>query len=324
VIDRRTFCAIAAGVLAPRLLAQPARPYRIAWITTERDDVRSLNLEAFRRGLADLGYVDGRDAVIDVWSGNGSGERLQAMNADIVRSRPDVAVAAGGLALFEFMKAQANVPTVFSVSADPVEAKIVDSFARPGGNRTGISLFTLALVGKRMELIKEVLPQAKRVALLANVQHPGEQKELAAAREAAAKVGLTVRYFPVASAAELDIALAEIARGKDDVILAFADGFTMGFAARIAAFSKQTRIPAVDGWAPFAYAGNLMIYGPVIDDTYRRLAQYVDEIRKGAKPADLPVQLPTKLELVVNATAAKELGITLPQSVLTRADEVIR
>jgi putative ABC transport system substrate-binding protein len=235
-----------------------------------------------------------------------------------------VIVAAGGLALNALIRAGLKTPIVFSISADPVEAKVVESFAHPGGNMTGISLFTLALVDKRMELLKEAVPGVRRVALIANPQHPGEQLELAAARTAAAKLRLTVRYFGPRSEAELDAALADIARARDDAIIAFADGFTMGFAGRIAAFSIRNRIPAVDGWAQFAHEGNLMIYGPVAEDVYRRLAGYVDKILKGAKPADLPVELPTKVELVINLRAAKALGLRIPQSLLVRADEVIQ
>ena len=299
-------------------------PYRVAWVTTERANAPSRNFEAFRGGLRELGYVEGRDIVIEIWSGDGSAERFEQVVPDVLRSRPDLVVAAGGGALYALLRAGSKLPTVFSISADPVEWKIVESFAHPGGNLTGISLFTLALVGKRLELMKEMLPGAKRVALVVNPQHPGEKLELAAAKEAAARLGLTVRYFPVTSDAELDRALADVARGRDDVILAFADGFTQQFAGRFAQFSREQRIPAIDGWAPFAEAGNLMTYGPVVHDVYRRLAQYVDKVRKGAKPADLPIELPTKVELVVNAAVAKQLGITVPPSLLARADEVIR
>ncbi len=304
--------------------AQPARPLRVAWVTTERKKAPSPNFDAFRRGLRDLGYVEGGNLVIDVWSGDGSAERIEELVGDVIRSGAGIVVAAGGLALFALLRRPIGLPIVFSISADPVEAKIVESFARPGGNLTGISLFTLALVGKRLELVKEIIPAIRRVALIANPQHPGEQKELVAAREAASKLGLAVRYFPVSSEPALESALADIARARDDAILAFADGFTLSFAPRIAQFSLQHRIPAVDGWAPFARAGNLLIYGPVIDDVYRRLAAYVDKIHKGAKPSDLPIELPTKVELVINLRTAEVLGLTIPQSVLLRADEVIQ
>ena len=326
-MKRRTVCAALAAL--PLAAALPARgqsgvPFRIAWVTTDRKDAPNANLEAFREGLRDLGYVEGRSHAIEVWSGDGSGERVGRMAGEIVASRPDVVVAAGGLALFPLVRAGVKLPIVYSVSADPVEARIAESFARPGGHMSGISLFALSLVGKRLELVKEIRPGAKRVAVVCNPQHPGEHKELAAARDAARQLGLEVRYFPASTAAALDAALADIARGRDDAVLAFADGFTLGFAGRFAAFSLEQRIPVVGGWAQFARAGNLMIYGPVFADVYRRLASYVDKVRKGATPGDLPIELPTKVELIVNARTAKALGIAIPASVLARADEVIQ
>lgn len=323
---RAVLTAIGAAVAAAVLpsAAQTARAYRVAWVTTDRKDVPSPNREAFGAGMRELGYVEGRNVTVESWSGNGSGERVAQMAAEVVRSRPDVIVAAGGLALFPLLRAGVTEPIVFSISADPIEAKIVDSMARPAGNVTGISLFTLALVGKKLEFLKEVVPGAKRIALIANPQHPGERKELAAAQEAAAKLGLSIRYFQASSGTELDRALADIARNRDDAVVAFADGFTLGFADRIAEFSLRHRIPTVDGWAPFARAGNVMTYGPVLEDVYRRLAAYVDKILKGAKPGDLPIELPTKVELVINAKTAKAIGLTIPPAVLARADEVIR
>jgi len=326
-MNRRNACRALATfpfVLALSTAAQPVGPLRVAWVTTERKNAPSPNFDAFRRGLRDLGYTEGGNLVIQVWSGDGSAERVELLVGDVIRSKPEIIVAAGGLALFALLRARVGLPIVFSISADPVEAKIVESFARPGGSLTGISLFTLALVGKRLELLKEVMPGIKRVALIANPQHPGEQKELVAAREAASKLGIAVRYFPVSSEPELESALADIARARDDAILAFADGFTLSFASRIAQFSLQHRIPAVDGWAPFAREGNLLIYGPVIDDVYRRLAAYVDKIHKGAKPSDLPIELPTKVQLVINLRTASALGLTIPQSLLLRADDVIQ
>ncbi len=324
-MKRREFCRVLASVpLAIATSVQSARPSRVAWVSTDQKDSPSQNLAAFRGGMRDLGYIEDRDLVIDAWWGEGSGERVEQMAPDIVHARPDVVVAAGGLALGGLMRAGVNLPTVFSISADPVEAKVAKSFAHPGGNRTGISLFALALVGKRMEFLKEALPGVKRVAVIANPQHPGEQQELAAAKTAAARLGLTVRYFPVYSAAELEAALADIAHARDDAIIAFADGFTMGFAGRIAAFSVRNRIAAVDGWAPFAREGNLMIYGPRVADVYRRLAAYVDKILKGANPEDLPIELPTKVELVINLKTARALGLTIPPSLLVRADELIQ
>ena len=326
-MKRRTLCAAFAAIPAAVMLparAQPARPFLVAWVTIERAGTPSPSLEAFRGGMRDLGYIEGKDFTITTWWGEGSAAKLEQMAADIVRSQPEVILSQGGLALSPLIKADVKIPIVFAYSGDPVEAKIVQSFARPGGNLTGISYFTLEIVGKRLELLREILPGLKRVAFLANPQHPGEQKEFAAAQAAAVKLGMTVHYFPVQSEAALEAALVDIARERDEAIVAFADAFTISFAERIAAFSLQHRIPAVDGWASFARRGNLLIYGPVLEDAYRRLAAYVDKIRKGAKPADLPIELPTKVELVINMKTAKALGLIIPPSLLLRADEVIQ
>jgi putative ABC transport system substrate-binding protein len=297
---------------------------RVAWVSPERAGSNSPNLEAFRAGMRELGYVEGTNLVMDTWWGEGSNERLEQMAEDIVRTRPHVIVTGSGLAVLPMMRAGVKLPIVFVLSADPVEAKVVASFARPGGNMTGMSLFSLDLMGKRLEFLKEAMPGLKRIAIIANPDHSGEPFELKSAHEAATKLGLSYRYFPVRSESEFDQALDAIARERDEAILAFADGFTMSFAERIAAFSVANHVPAVSGWALFVQRGNLMSYGPVISECYRRLAVYVDKIYKGAKPADLPVELPTKVELVINLKTAKALGLTVPQALLLRADQVIR
>jgi putative ABC transport system substrate-binding protein len=326
-MNRRTICRIIAGMPIAAAMAaagQSLAVLRVAWVSPERAGSSSPNLAAFRAGLRELGYVEGKNLVIDTWWGEGSSERLEQMAGDIVRARPDVIVTGSGVAVLPMMRAGVKLPIVFVLSADPVEAKVVASFARPGSNLTGMSLFSIYLMGKRLELLKEAMPGLKRIAIIANPEHGGEPLELKAAQEAATRLGLSYRYFPVWSESNLEQALADIARGRDEAILAFADGFTMSFAERIAAFSVTNKIPAVSGWALFAQRGNLMSYGPIIDECYRRLAEYVDKIFKGAKPGELPVEQPTKFEVVINLKTAKALGLTLPQSLLVRADDVIR
>jgi len=310
--------------VAVRALAQPAVPYRVAWVSMDQAGSNSPLLAAFRAGMADLGYVEGKNLVIDTWWGGGSSERVERMAGDILRAQPDVIVTQGGSALNPILHAGVTKPVVFGMSADPVAAKIAASYARPGGNVTGITLFATELVGKRMALLLEVLPRVKRVAIVANPQHPGEQEELRSAQAAASRLGLTLRYFPAQTGAELDAALAEIAKSPIEAVVVFSDGFAMEYAERIAAFSQQTHVPVISGWKEFAERGNLMTYGPVFADVYRRLASYVDRIHKGARPGDLPVEQPTKLELVINLKTAKALGLTVPQSLLLRADEVIQ
>lgn len=182
----------------------------------------------------------------------------------------------------------------------------------------------LALVGKWMEIMKEMLPGLKRIAATGNVQHPGETKERDAAQAVASALGLAMCYCPVKSGAELEAVVADIARKHDEVIVAFADGFKLGFDERFAELSLQHLIPVVDGWAQFAERGNLMTYGPVFADVYRRIATHDDRIRKGAKPGELPVELPSKVELVVNARTTMAIGITIPPASSARADVVIR
>jgi putative ABC transport system substrate-binding protein len=324
-VNRRAAC-IALSLLpvaaATRLHAQPAGTLHIAWVSTDRSDVPSPFLAALRNGLRELGYVEGRNLVIDQWYGDGYAEPLTRRAGEILRARPEMIVTQG--AAFGAMRsADVRIPIVFSMSANPVAAGVIGSYARPGGNATGISLFDFEPLGKRMEFLRELKPATKRIAVLANPQHPGEQMELQAARAIATQAGLQMRYFPVRTNDELEKAFADIAIAKDDAIASFADAFMMNAAGSIASFSRQQRIPAVSGWAIFAKRGNVMSYGPVIEECYRRLASYVDRIHRGANPGELPVEQPTKLELVINQNAAKAIGLAIPSALLARADEVI-
>ncbi len=319
---RKLMLALSAGALLPRFAAaQPARVFRVGWISSDRSQ-GSPYIEAFRSGLRDLGYVEGRNLAMDERWGEGSIERTDQLAVELVRSKPDVIVTQGGTT-FTVVRAGPTTPVVFGYSGDPVEAGFAASLGRPGGNLTGMSFLSLELVGKRMELLKEAMPRLKRVALLANPQHPGEQGELRAAQAAAKALDLSVRYFPVQSAAQLEDALGAIVKSRSEAVDAFPDALTMRSRGHIAEFATKNRIPTISGWARFADSGNLMSYGPNLRDVYRRLATYVDKIHKGAKPADLPIELPTTVELVVNLKTAKALGIKIPNSILVRADRVI-
>jgi putative ABC transport system substrate-binding protein len=278
---------------------------------------------AFREGLRDLGYVEGRNLIIDARWGEGSNERLEQLAVDLVKSKPDVIVTQGGPATHPVIRAGATMPVVFGYSGDPLEAGVVASLARPGRNFTGVTFLSFDLVGKRLELLKEVMPGLKRIAILANPQHPGEQGELRASQAAAKALGVSFQYFQAQNAAQLEDALAAILKSHSEAVDVFPDGLLMRSRERIAEFATKNRVPAISGWAEFAEGGNLMSYGPNLRDAYRRLATYVDKIVKGAKPADLPVELPTTVELVVNLKAAKALGVKIPQSILVRADRVI-
>ena len=321
---RRRLLALAASwglCAALPVRAQPA-PARIAWfsMTTEGDALPFL--DALRNGLRELGYAEGRNLLIEPHWANNSAERAAALAAQIVASRPHVIVTLGPTALAA-RRATRDIPIVFGFSGDPVEAGLVQSFSRPGGNLSGIYFLTLDLVGKRFEVLKELVPRARRVAILANPQHPGDKAERRASQVAAGALGLEVEYFEARSGAEIDAALSAIQKSGAEAAVMFPLASIMARREHIARWAVEHRIPTVSGWAQFAEGGNLATYGPNLHDTFRRLAAYADKVLKGAKPADIPVEQPSTVELVVNLRAARALGLTVPNSVLIRANRVI-
>lgn len=324
-MNRRSFVvalASAPWVGPGRVAAQPAGTLRVGWLSSDRAFGNG-GYEAFLRGMRERGYVEGRNLTVDPRWGDGTLEALVPVAAALVQSRPDMIVTQGP-APRVLLQNGTKLPIVFAFSGDPIAAGFVESFARPGRNMTGVSFLSLDLVGKRMEILKEALPGLQRVAILANQAHPGEPSEFRASKEASVKLGLAVEYLPMRSAADLDQALEGAVAAKAGAIVVFPDAGMMRQSERIAAFSRRHRIPVISGWAIFAQRGNLLSYGPNLEDGFARLAVYVDRIVRGARPADLPVELPTKVELVINQKAARELGVTIPPALLARADEVIR
>lgn len=314
-MSRRAFLVAALfAAVAPPLRAQGARRWRIGWLSPDRSS-GSPFFEALRGGLRDLGYAEGRNLDIDARWGEGEIH-------DLIRSRPDLIVTQGPTAL-ALHRAGPPMPVVFGYSGDPVEAGFAASFARPGRNFTGMSFLSLELVGKRMEMLKEFSPGLKRVAILANPQHPGERGEFHASTAAATKLGLVAEYFPLTDAAQVDVVLAGVGKARCEAMDVFPDSITMRVRERIAEFAAAQRIPAISGWARFADSGNLLSYGPNLVDVYRELAGYVDRILRGASPASLPIRLPATLELVVNLKAARAAGLTVPRTLLLRADRVL-
>jgi len=326
VMRRRTFLTtMGLCLLAPSRISNaqtPGRVARVGWIAGGPGPLPTPEyLEAFRAGLRDKGWVEGRNLVIEArW---GDRDRARALAAELIRLKVDVIVAQGPMVAGPRAEASA-IPVVFAFSGDPVEAKLVASFARPGGTFTGIGLMSFKLMGKRLELLKETLPGVTRIAVLANAGHMSEQSELRETRSAARRLDLTVQYLPVRVPVDFDAAFDAMVRERAEAIVAFPDGLIMSQAPVIAAFASKRRIPAISGWAPFAERGNLMTYGPNLHETWRHIATYVDKILMGAKPADLPVEQPSKLEFVINLKTAAALGLTLPQSILLRADRVIQ
>ena len=240
--SRRDFLwMIGASALAAPFLsfAQEAKVVRIGWLSNDRATGNSPFFQAFREGMRDAGYVEGRNLILEARFAAGSSERLDQLAAELVALNPQVIVTQGGPATIPVQRAGATMPVVFAFSGDPVVAKVVDSYARPGRNFTGVSLLSLELVGKRMEMLKEVMPALKRIAVVANPEHPGEQGELRASQAAAKTLGLTLEYFPVRNPSELDDALATIIKVRSEAIVVFPDAYTMTYSEQIAAFSRS-------------------------------------------------------------------------------------
>ncbi|MBI3635970.1 MAG: ABC transporter substrate-binding protein, partial [Candidatus Rokubacteria bacterium] len=247
----------------------------------------------------------------------------QAFVEELVRAKVDVIVTQGPM-VFSAKAAAPSIPVVFGFSGDPIAAGLIASYARPGGNFTGLSMLALELVGKRLEFLKQAAPAIKRVAIVANTSHAGEQLELRASREAADRLGLTVVYVPTTSALELEAAFDTLSRERYDAIVVFPDALMIGNARRIADFATARRVPTVSGWAEFVREGNLLSYGPNTRDTFRQLAGHVDKVLRGAKPAVIPVAHPSTFELAINLKTAKALGITIPPELLGRADTIVQ
>lgn len=322
---RRRFLAVmAAGACSVTLPATAQSTiHRVAWLSPTRAVDGSVFFDELRRGLSELGYVEGKNLRLEPYWGEDSADRVEKLIAEAVASGPNVIVAQGSTAV-AVRRVTTSIPVVFGYSGDPVEAGLVDSLARPGRNLTGISYLVHELVGKRMELLKETLPGVKSVAVIANPQHPGDPAERRTSQAAAAALGLSLEYFEARNPAQLLEALAGIDKAdRSQAVVLFPVQNVINLRERIAAWSLKSRIPAMSGWAQFAEGGNFMSYGPNLREASRRLAFFVDRILKGGRPADLPVELPTRVELVINQKSARALGIKVPQAVLLRADRVI-
>ena len=279
------------------------------------------NFASFLTGMRALGYAEDRDFVVEVRYAQRDYTRFPVLVEELLRARVDLILAAGPAS--RAAPLAGSVPVVFGFSGDPVDAGIVASFARPGGNATGVSFLSLDLSVKRVDLLKEAKPAMTRVAVLSNPDHAGDASELKATRETADALGLVIEHFEVRTDASFDPAFAAIAQSKCDGLLAFPDALTNFNRQKIVAFALRRRLPSIFGWKMYVEAGGFMSYGPIQHDAFVRLAVYVDKILKGAKPADLPVEQPTKLEMAINLKTAKALGLEIAPGLILRADELI-
>jgi len=317
--------ALAVALLAAPLVAgaQTAKLPRIGILTLAVASSTAV-FEGFRQGLRDLGWVEGRNIALEYRFAQGRPDGLSALAAELVRMKVDVIVIEGGQAALAAKHATQTIPIVMAVIDDPVKAGLVASLARPGGNVTGLTLFASELSGKRLQLLKEVVPRSTLVAVIRNVTHPNAADLWGETEAAARSLDLRLQSVEVRSPADLGGAFKAVTSARPSAFITLADGMLFYNRTRIVEFAAQSQLPAIYPDREFAKAGGLMAYGPSLASNFRRAATYVDKILKGAKPADLPVEQPTKFELVINAKTAKALGLTIPLAVLARADEVIQ
>jgi putative ABC transport system substrate-binding protein len=322
---RRAFIGFLGGAALASplpLLAQqqPAKQSRIGILlySTPKGDP---NLASFLRALRDLGYVEGQNLAIDYRYAEGRPERLPGLATELVHLKPDLLYTPGGDVTLPAVSATQTLPIVFASSADPVQLGLVGSLARPGGNATGVSFLLDDIASKRLEFLKEAAPRVSRIAFVWNPDHPDNEPH--EAERAAGSLGVALQGFPVRGPDDLDPALRAATEARAEALYVVSSRQTVREIPKFITFAASHRIPLVGGWGAWARSGGLLSYGPNLDDMIRRAAGYADRILKGADPAELPIQRPTRFELVINLKAAKALGLTVPDALLARADEVI-
>jgi len=329
MMERRAFLStLAIGLLAAPLAAEAqsaGKVWRIGILSgyspTSPEAARVW--EGFLQGLRELGYVEGKNILIEGRYSEGRHERLPALAAELVRLKVDVIVAGGGPAPDEAKRATSTIPIVMANNADPVGSGLVASLARPGGNVTGLSLVTPDLVGRQLQLLTEAIPGVSRVAVLSNPTNPHHRLSLREAEVAARPLRLRLQILEARAPSDFAGAFSAASRERAGALLVVLDVMFFAERTRLAELAAKHRLPLTGGLREYAEAGGLLTYGPNLRDSFRRAATYVDKILKGAKPADLPVEQPTKFELVINLKTAKVLGLTIPPSLLQRADQVI-
>jgi ABC-type uncharacterized transport system substrate-binding protein len=324
ITRRRLLVGFALGVLVARGRghAQPTKPARIGRLSPLSAEADDSNLAAFRRGLRELGWVEGQHYAIETRFADGKPDRLAALAAELVHQRVDLILIGSTPGTLAVKKATTTIPIVMVTTGDPVDGGLVASMRRPSGNVTGVTALGQALNVKRLEIIKEALPGVTRVAVLANSGSPYTRQFLAERDDAARALGLQVRVHEVRDLA-FDRAFPAIRTDRSEALMVLPDATLITHRRQIVELAARSRLPAVYGEREFVDAGGLMFNGASLADMYKHAAVYADKILKGAKPADLPIEQPTKLELGVNLKTARTLGLTMPPAVLARADHVV-
>ena len=323
-MDRRRFLLTSlAGALAGPLVAeaQPAGKIPRIGVALFSMPENDPNLKALLGGLRQLGYVEGRNIAIEYRHAGGRPEQIAGLGVEIAALKPNLIVVLGGDIVPGVRKATSTIPIVMLTSQDPVEGGVVASFARPGNNVTGVAYVSPETSGKRLQFLKEAVPSITRIAMLWAADHPdGDYPNTLAAAQ---QLGVHVQSLEVRRADDFDRAFRAATHERTEALLMAASRFMNLNRERILGFTGKQRIPLVTGWGPWVRAGGFMSYGPDLDDLVRRAATHVDKILKGANPGDLPIEQPTKFQLVINLKTAKVLGLTIPPSLLARADQVI-
>lgn len=305
--------------------AQPSsRAYRVGFLSSLSPEVVSDRVDAFRQGMRELGYAEGKDLSIEWRYAHGKIERLPSLAAELVRVKVDV-ILTGGPAVNRFAKeATTTIPVVLSFDNDPVGNGFAASLARPGGNLTGFSTYYPEISGKQLEILKDIVPRLSRLAVIGNSSIAGNAQALRETEKAANAFGVKLKSLDVQNDSEIEAAFLSAIKDRSDAVIVLGSQVVTSHAKQFAAMAVKSRLPAIY-WSPeFVQAGGLLSYSVSINDLFRRSAIYVDKILKGAKPGDLPVEQPTKFELMINLKTAKQIGLMIPPNVLARADRVIR
>jgi putative tryptophan/tyrosine transport system substrate-binding protein len=320
-----TLCAMLFALCSSTEAQQPKKVPRIGFLYAGSPSGQLARAEAFRQGLRELEYVEGKNIVIEYRHAEGKYDRLPGLVAELVRLKVDIIVTGGGPATRSAKEATKTIPIVMAQDDDPVASGFVVSLARPGGNITGLATLAPELSGKQLELLKEVVPRLSRVAVFGNSTRPGNAQALKEVELAAGALGLKLQYLDILSPKDIETAFRGAVKGRADAVLMMGSGPVLNpHQKEITELMVKNRLPVIYRSRDPVEAGGLMSYGVNLNDLDRRAATYVDKILKGRKPADLPVEQPTKFEFIINLKAAKQIGLTIPPNVLVRADRVIR
>ena len=304
---------------------QPKKVHRIGFQSAASPPAIAARIEAFRQGLRELGYAEGKNILIEYRYAEGKLDRVPALAAELVRLKVDVIVTSGAPATRSAKEATVTIPVVMAMDTDPVGSGLVASLARPGGNITGLSTLAPELSGKRLELLKEIVPRLSRVAIFGTSTQPGYAQQLREVELAAGALGVQLQYFDVLDPKDIETAFLAASKGRADAVLMMVAGaIANAHRTEIVALAVKSRLPAIYDRREFVEDGGLMSYATSITDLDRRAATYVDKILKGRTPADLPVEQPMRFEFIINLKAAKQIGLTIPANVLVRATRVIR